>query len=479
MLIDPPLCDTCKRLIPELDNWHCAAFPEGIPEDIMSSYVDHHSPVKGDHGLQYVPKDTVKEPVNKMEPKITKVGNSQVMDLTIHNIIGKGNTTSSYIKSQISNKSINTILLDINSPGGSVFEGIAIMNALKEHPATIHGKVSGVCASIASVILMGCDTIEMTKNSMLMVHMPMIETVGNAEDLRKEANLLDKMKENIIDAYKSKLCKPGVDLEAMLKNETWLTPEQAKDLGFCDIISDTTPKLLNYFDFSKFRYKVVPEAVMNMYDVSASVEKTIEDPVVESEFRKFINNLKRIFHLIKEEDMRFSNELEEEKIKGQELEEEKLEEKEPDLQNVDEEVLKKVELLMAENAALKAKIAELTQSTAQLEEEKVEEEVTGYVNKLIGQGKVRPADVNIHVESLISRRADVTKVKAYKAMLESLPVSIEIGSHFADKSIATDEKASDSIEKEARKLFKDYKAQGKNVTLGDCIKEAHQNIVSV
>ena len=218
---------------------------------------------------------------------------------------------------------------------------------------------------------------------------------------------------------------------------------------------------------------------MNMYDVSASVEKTIEDPVVESEFRKFINNLKRIFHLIKEEDMRFSNELEEEKIKGQELEEEKLEEKEPDLQNVDEEALKKVELLMAENAALKAKIAELTQSTAQLEEEKVEEEVTGYVNKLIGQGKVRPADVNIHVESLISRRADVTKVKAYKAMLESLPVSIEIGSHFADKSIATDEKASDSIEKEARKLFKDYKAQGKNVTLGDCIKEAHQNIVSV
>ena len=472
-----PLCYSCARFVDDLFDWHCEAFPDGIPQEIIDGELDHHEPIEGDHGLQFIPKknDNAKEPFNM----VTDLKGVRVLDLNIDGVIGSPVNNSSSIKSKLSDKSISTIMLDINSPGGSVFEGMAILNALKSHPATVHGKVSGVCASIASVILMGCDTIEMTKNSMLMMHMPMIDTVGNADELRREATLLDKMKENIIDAYKSKLKKP-VDIESMLKQETWLSPEECKDLGFCDMISDTTPRLLNHFDFSKFKYKAVPELVLNLYDVSAEnrQEKLIED---DPEFNKVMQFFKKLFHFNKETVMPYDK-----KVKNQDVEIEMPKKKEEEIsqfeeeeelklpENVDEEVLKKLELLLAENEALKAKIAEL-ESTSQLEEEKkVEETYTAYVDKLVNVGKVLPAHVATHVESLISRHADKTKVAKYQAMLESLPVSVEMNSHFADKAAAPVLKNVSEIEVEAKKLFSDYRAQGKtNVTLGDCIKEVH------
>lgn len=118
---------------------------------------------------------------------------------------------------------VETINLHINSPGGSVFEGIAIYNMLKNNPAQINVYVDALAASIASVIAMSGDNIFMPSNSMLMIHNPWTIAMGNANDLRKQANDLDRIGELSVTTY---LDKAGSKLDAdtlhqLMDDETW------------------------------------------------------------------------------------------------------------------------------------------------------------------------------------------------------------------------------------------------------------------
>jgi hypothetical protein len=94
---------------------------------------------------------------------------------------------------------VDTVNLRINSPGGSVFDGVAIYNALKRHPARVEVDVDGIAASIASVIAMAGDEIRMASNSMMMIHDPHGFSQGGAGDMRKTADLLDQIKNVISD----------------------------------------------------------------------------------------------------------------------------------------------------------------------------------------------------------------------------------------------------------------------------------------
>ncbi|WP_441775945.1 head maturation protease, ClpP-related [Limosilactobacillus fermentum] len=128
---------------------------------------------------------------------------------------------------------VKTINLHINSPGGSVFEGIAIYNMLKNNPAQINVYVDALAASIASVIAMSGDNIFMPSNSMLMIHNPWTMAMGNANDLRKQADDLDRIGELSVTTY---LDKAGGKLDAdtlhqLMDDETWLTAQQAVDYG--------------------------------------------------------------------------------------------------------------------------------------------------------------------------------------------------------------------------------------------------------
>ncbi len=131
---------------------------------------------------------------------------------------------------------IDTLNIYINSPGGSVFQGTAIYNIIKRHKAKINIHVDGVAASIASVIAMAGDTIFMPKNSMMMIHNPWTFAWGNANELRKQADDLDKIRESLIEAY---LSKAGDKLSRetlieIMDNETWLTAQECYDYGLCD-----------------------------------------------------------------------------------------------------------------------------------------------------------------------------------------------------------------------------------------------------
>lgn len=122
----------------------------------------------------------------------------------------------------------------INSPGGSVFEGIAIANALRAHPANVTVQVDGVAASIASVIAMAGDRIEMAPNSMLMIHDASGVCMGNAADMEDMAELLDLVSDNIADAYAARAGGTREQWRERMRAETWYLPEDAVAAGLAD-----------------------------------------------------------------------------------------------------------------------------------------------------------------------------------------------------------------------------------------------------
>jgi ATP-dependent protease ClpP protease subunit len=122
----------------------------------------------------------------------------------------------------------------VNSPGGSVFEGIAIANALRSHPAQVTVQVDGIAASIASVIAMAGDRIEMAPNTMLMIHDASGVCMGNASDMEEMAELLDLISDNIADAYAARAGGTRDEWRARMRAETWYLPEDAVTAGLAD-----------------------------------------------------------------------------------------------------------------------------------------------------------------------------------------------------------------------------------------------------
>lgn len=133
------------------------------------------------------------------------------------------------------------ITLRINSPGGSVFEGLAIYNSLRQHPAKVTTRVEGLAASAASFIAMAGDTVQVCRGSMMMIHDAMGIGVGNAAEMRDLADLLDKASANIADLYAAR-CGGGVDQwRDAMKAETWYTAREAVEAGLADEMLGDTP----------------------------------------------------------------------------------------------------------------------------------------------------------------------------------------------------------------------------------------------
>lgn len=159
------------------------------------------------------------------------------------------------------------IELHINSPGGNVFDGNAIYNALKQHNATVNVKIDGIAASIASVIAMAGEVIEMPENAMLMIHDPSGLVIGTAEDMTKMADALTKIKGGLVAAYRD---KSGIDesrLDQMMTDETWMTAKEAVEYGLSDKITEKVniQACANMQIFSRL-FKNIPE-LLNKGDI--------------------------------------------------------------------------------------------------------------------------------------------------------------------------------------------------------------------
>ena len=133
---------------------------------------------------------------------------------------------------------LKQINLHIHSPGGDVFDGIAIYNLLKNHPANVTVYIDGLAASMASVIAMAGNEVIMPENAMMMIHKPWGIQGGDAEDMRKYADLLDKVENTLIPAYANKTGKTPEELAEMLSAETWLNGKECVEQGFADKLAE-------------------------------------------------------------------------------------------------------------------------------------------------------------------------------------------------------------------------------------------------
>jgi ATP-dependent Clp endopeptidase proteolytic subunit ClpP len=145
-----------------------------------------------------------------------------------------------------------TINILLNSPGGYVYEGLAIYHELKTSPAKVEIEIVGIAASMASAIAMAGDTVKIAANGHIMIHNPWNVAVGNAEDLRKAADLLDQLGKSLVDIYVEKTGLDRKEIERMMDEETWLSADEAKQKGFVDeIIGSASPEDFAVLDLSE------------------------------------------------------------------------------------------------------------------------------------------------------------------------------------------------------------------------------------
>lgn len=132
--------------------------------------------------------------------------------------------------------SADQIEVHINSPGGDVFDGVAIYNALRAHPARITTRVDGIAASIASVVAQAGDHRVMLSGSQMMVHEAWGLAIGPASEMREYAALLDKQSDVIASIYAERSDRPESRFRQMMTDETWLTADETVAAGLADEI---------------------------------------------------------------------------------------------------------------------------------------------------------------------------------------------------------------------------------------------------
>lgn len=147
---------------------------------------------------------------------------------------------SSYnLSKKLAELDADRINVHINSYGGEVAEGLAIYNTLKQHRAKIRTYCDGFACSIASVIFMSGDERIMSNASMLMVHNPWTYASGNAAELRKTAEDLDKMAQASVNAYMENATITEEEIKTLMDEETWILPQEALDYGFATSVTGT------------------------------------------------------------------------------------------------------------------------------------------------------------------------------------------------------------------------------------------------
>ncbi|AQS40199.1 ATP-dependent Clp protease proteolytic subunit ClpP [Shewanella psychrophila] len=194
-----------------------------------------------------------------------KAQNGHVELMIYDEIGGWGITAKQFAQDLQALGKVSSITARIHSPGGDVFEGMAIYNIIKGHPAQKVCHIDGLAASMASVIAMAFDEVIMPENAMMMVHKPWGGTLGDADDMRKYADLLDKVESNLVGAYAQKTGLSDDDLHNLLASETWLTGSEAVEKGFADTLTDPLQMAASLSSKRMKDFTNMPEALKNLF----------------------------------------------------------------------------------------------------------------------------------------------------------------------------------------------------------------------
>lgn len=206
---------------------------------------------------------------------IKNIADAKQAEVMIYDEIGLyGVDAKSFIEEIKTIPNDTPVLLRINSPGGSVIDGLAIYDAISRLPQKVTARIEGIAASMASVIALAADEVVMSENSLFMIHNVWGGEVGESGDLRKAADLMDKMGERLVSIYVSKTGKSEEVIRNWMNKETWFNSQEAVDAGFVNAVEEPI-KMAAKFDINKYDYKN-KKLVNNLFNNNNKKENQME-----------------------------------------------------------------------------------------------------------------------------------------------------------------------------------------------------------
>lgn len=183
--------------------------------------------------------------------------------LMIHGVIGDefdGLDSATVVEEIHDLGEADELRVNVNSPGGMVSDGIAIYTELATHPADVVVEITGLAASMASAIAMAGDVIRIAENGLVMIHNPWNVAVGDSDDLRKAAEILDKFGDSLVGIYAKRTGLDEDEIRDLMAEETWMDAEEALEKGFVDEIMEASdPEAFSDLDVSELAH--VPAAL--------------------------------------------------------------------------------------------------------------------------------------------------------------------------------------------------------------------------
>jgi ATP-dependent Clp endopeptidase proteolytic subunit ClpP len=204
-------------------------------------------------------------------------GDDASAEISIFSEIGEwGVTVSDFKKEFDALKSAKAITLYINSPGGSVFDGMAIYNILAGVKDKITTKVLGLAASVSSIIALAGKRLIMAEGTYFMIHDPWALAMGTGSEMRKTADLLDSIGNGMADIYAARSAYSRDEIVSLMAAETWLSADEAVEAGFADDVVESEA-IAALGDLSKFKYQHAPAAVLARSDKKDNPPATPRD----------------------------------------------------------------------------------------------------------------------------------------------------------------------------------------------------------
>jgi ATP-dependent Clp protease protease subunit len=214
-------------------------------------------------------------------------------DVLIYDQIGRsffddGITAKAFAEQLREHKNVKTINVRINSPGGNVFDATAIFNTLRNHGAKVITHIEGAALSAASLVAMAGDEIRMAANGYLMIHDPSSAVRGRADEMRKHAEMLDRVKATLVATYATRTKQPSDVIAKMMSEETWLGAEDAKAKGFADTVAEASAVVAT---FDPHQFTNVPQDLR----ISLQKEPKMTTPAPETPKAATVQELKAAF----------------------------------------------------------------------------------------------------------------------------------------------------------------------------------------
>ena len=227
-----------------------------------------------------------KLPIKSREPRVSFTNKAGEAEIYLYEEIGGWGITAKNFATQLQALGeLTKITLHLNSPGGDVFDGAAIFNLLAKHAAEVIIEVDGMALSAASVIMMAGDQIKIAANAMVMIHDPWTIAAGSANDMRKAADLLDKVKQTIVDVYVARTGNTAEQVTAWMTAETWMSADEAKTNKFADEVTPNKAvaaslkpdEIRNSWNSVKDDPRKLHELVSDLPEEPAEVEPIADD----------------------------------------------------------------------------------------------------------------------------------------------------------------------------------------------------------